>query len=387
MPCSRRSSAVVNGSRATSLQAEEHQQRRKRPALARRRGCARRRAATVSRSARTWWRRRASRPRAAGAAQHPGLERRAARRRRGRVAHGSTTGRCAPDRAGPVPACGSGCRAAARPLASALPSAAGQVVGAEGHDAAVRRHDVQVAVPQPVQIDGPGVLEGHAGDAEGARLGCRDDRLPTGIGSARQPRNTPGRRPALAPRAPLFQWAPVRQHPPRRPRPAAPRSRRRSSSSGAPRGSSVPSSRCRYSRLNEHRACSQSPGSQIVERDAPVALLREGAHGVRQRHPGGRVVPGAGTCPAAPAAAGGCRARRAVFQREGQDLPEAVQVDAARHRRHRAPRPDRPPRSAPRRAACGRPAAARAVRGTAPRRRRRTARTPCSEPASARRSA
>ena len=125
----------------------------------------------------------------------------------------------------------------------------------------------------------------------------------------------------------------VRQHPPRRPRPAAPRSRRRSSSSARP-GDQRAVVAMQVLAAERAQGVLAVAGSQVVERDAPVALLREGAHGVRQRHPGGRVVPGAVSAQQrqrlqVDAAHGG-----RVFQREGQDLPEAVQVDAARHRGH-----------------------------------------------------
>ena len=124
--------------------------------------------------------------------------------------------------------------------------------------------------------------------------------------------------------------------PPARPRPAgragAPQPQ---ASGGAPSGASVPSSRRRYSRLNEHRACSQSPGVRSSRATRPAALLGQGAHGVGQRHPRGARVAGGGVASEqrhgldvdAPH-------RRRVREGEVEDRAEAVEVDAAHHRRH-----------------------------------------------------
>lgn len=55
---------------------------------------------------------------------------------------------------------------------------AGQVVGAERDDAPIGADGMDAAVSQPVQIEGPRILEGHAGDGKGVGLGAGEDNVP-----------------------------------------------------------------------------------------------------------------------------------------------------------------------------------------------------------------
>jgi hypothetical protein len=54
----------------------------------------------------------------------------------------------------------------------------GQVIGAKGNEPTIGTGDVDVAIPQSFQVEVPGVLKSHAGNAKGVRLRAGQEHIP-----------------------------------------------------------------------------------------------------------------------------------------------------------------------------------------------------------------